>query len=116
MADLSYKNAIMTEVVEETPQPTPERLLTYDELLEEIKKNRARIPKVLQDDIMTENIYEMHAFLTDIKDVIEEYGYMNSFSFKDTHDLCTACLTFEPVPEEVSDEEIGDDVEDYPGI
>lgn len=114
----SYKAAILTEnpvivPVEKDKYWTFEEL---DEFLKESKQELASGRGNLDEEMwMSETIFKMMDYMNDVKESVENDGYMNSFTYKDVAELCRKCLSFKPlpVPEHDSEDEISEYEDDY---
>lgn len=104
--DVSYKAVVLIDVIEPVKEIVPERLLNHDDLLKDLHK----IPKRVEEDlVLTENYFMMCEYIQGFREYLSEFGYMNTFSYKDVFDICRACISLEPIIEEESDEESAED-------
>lgn len=109
---VSYKDMIMQ--TDNVPHFEKEEVLSYEELMERLVKQKATVP-IAHEEILSETIFKMIPFMMSVKENVENKGYMNEFSYADVVDICTKCLTFEPIAEEISDDDGFDEEDDYLG-
>lgn len=92
--------------------PEKEQLMTYSDMISSLQKPTPAIKPRADNEMLSETICEMMTFMSAIKEVVKDQGYMNTFTYKDVVDICTKCLSFEALPEDVSEDVISDEEEE----
>ena len=111
---VSYKDAVL---IDEpcAPKESVIKPMTYDELLVFLTPTKTLRTRSY-NEVMSETIYEMMSFMSDVKRELSEKGVMNEFSYKDVAEICSACLRIEPVQSDLSDDDSENDIEEYPAL
>lgn len=110
----SYKDIVLTNHVEESVV-VPNTIYNYEEVIELYESSKQDIGGSFPEEYK-DFAFGMMEKVRHIKEEYMDFGFMNSFEYKDICDIINSCVHIEVLPEILSEDESDLEEDDYAGI